>query len=112
MSPHRLFHLVPEAGWRGTGEAYAPDSLRTEGFVHLSTAAQVAGTAGRFFADVDDLLVLHVEVPTDDPHLRWEPAEGPRGTDDFPHYHRALPRHYVVATSRWRSGADRLGRES
>lgn len=109
-----LFHLVPAAQWRQPEghDVYAPDSLATEGFVHLSTAEQVAGTAALFFAGVPDLLVLQVEVPDDDPHLRWEPNDGPRGVEDFPHYHRALPLAYVVGRSRWRSGDHPLGSES
>lgn len=110
----RLFHLVPESVWRDAegAEHYSPASLAGEGFVHLSTAEQVAGTAALFFADTPDLLVLEVEIPADDPHLRWEPNEGPRGVEDFPHYHRALPTAYVVSASRWRSGDYRLGHES
>ncbi|MET1133942.1 MAG: DUF952 domain-containing protein [Aeromicrobium sp.] len=109
-----LFHLVPAARWHRTEghEVYEPDSLATEGFVHLSTADQVAGTAALFFAGVPDLLVLEVDIPRNDPHLRWEPHDGPRGVEDFPHYHRALPLAYVVGQSRWRSGAEPLGPES
>ena len=109
-----LFHLVPAERWRRLEghETYAPDSLATEGFVHLSTAAQVEGTAQRFFAGVPDLLVLEVEIPRDDPHLRWEANDGPHGVEEFPHYHRALPLAYVAGRSRWRSGGNPLGRES
>ncbi|SKB07829.1 DUF952 domain-containing protein [Aeromicrobium choanae] len=109
-----LFHLVPAARWRLTEgrPAYEPDSLATEGFVHLSTAGQVAGTAARFFAGVPDLLLLEVEIPEDDPRLRWEPSDGPRGVEEFPHYHGVLPLAYVVGRSRWRSGAEPLGPES
>jgi uncharacterized protein (DUF952 family) len=114
MTTHRLFHLVPEDRWRETAEHvdYAPDSLVSEGFIHLSTADQVAGTAERFFAGVEDLLVLEVTIADDDPYLRWEPAVGPRGLEDFPHYHHRLPLARITAASRWRSGEDQLGRES
>lgn len=109
-----LFHLVPAAPWRLTEgrETYEPDSLATEGFVHLSTADQVAGTAALFFAGVPDVLLLEVEIPDDDPLLRWEAGAGPRGVEEFPHYHGALPLVYVVGRSRWRSGAEPLGPES
>lgn len=112
VTSDRLFHLVSESVWREVGDAYAPASLGTEGFVHLSTAEQVAGTAALFFAGVEDLLVLRIDVPAGDPLLRWEAAEGPRGTEDFPHYHGPIPRSWVVRRSRWRSGAEALGRES
>ena len=110
----RLFHLIPADDWRAWEgrDEYAPASLASEGFVHLSTAAQVPGTAGLFFAGVDDLLVLEIEVPDADERLRWEPNEGPRGVEEFPHWFGPIPLAWVVGASRLRSGVRPLGRES
>ena len=109
-----LFHLLATSTWDVVreGVTYAPDSLRTEGFVHLSTAEQVAGSAALFFAEVDDLTVLRVELSADDPHLRWEPGSGPRGTEDFPHYHAPLPVSSITSASKFRSHGQSLGWES
>jgi len=110
----RLFHLIAAddwQAWRGRPE-YAPDSLASEGFVHLSTAAQVPGTASLFFAGVDDLVALEIEVPEGDPRLRWEAAEGPRGVEEFPHFHGPIPLAWVAAASTVRSGVGPLGHES
>lgn len=59
-----------------------------DGFIHLSTAAQVRTTAAKHFAGRDDLLLLDVSVALLDPAaLRWEPA---RGGALFPHLYGPL----------------------
>lgn len=103
-----ICHLVGAAEWRsGT---YRPASLDTEGFVHLSTVAQLLGTANRFYPGRTDLLVLLVE-PAALPDLRWEaPSPGPAGTTapigTFPHSYTALPPEAVVAVHPFPAGPD------
>lgn len=50
----RLFHIVSSAVWSalGAGDQYRPPSLTEEGFVHLSYAEQVLGTAERLYRDL------------------------------------------------------------
>lgn len=110
----RLFHLIPADAWRAWEgrDEYAPASLATEGFVHLSTAAQVPGTAALFFAGVEDLVVLEIDLPDDDERLRWEASDGPRGVEEFPHWFGPIPLAHVVDASILRSGVRPLGRES
>ena len=52
----RLFHIVSSAVWSALTPAgdYRPASLADEGFVHLSYADQVLGTANRFYRDLAD----------------------------------------------------------
>lgn len=57
------------------------DDLR-DGFIHLSAAAQVAGTRAKWFAGE---AVILLEVRADD--LRWEAS---RGGALFPHLYRPL----------------------
>lgn len=90
----RLFHLVPgdqAAELRGT---YAPASLASEGFVHLSFRAQLQGTLDLHFAGVQRVYVLELEPDRVTGDLRLEPS---RGGADFPHLYRALERDDVVA---------------
>lgn len=70
----------------------APVDL-ADGYIHLSTAAQVTGTAARHFAGEGDLVLLALDAARLGPALRWEPA---RGGELFPHLYRPLMRDDVV----------------
>ncbi len=89
----RLFHILPRPAWRRAVAAgrYAPPSLETEGFIHLSTAAQVGPTRARFFDGVPDLCLLELDGAILGSALHWADVvheDGSRGR--FPHLHRAL----------------------
>jgi uncharacterized protein (DUF952 family) len=58
-----------------------------DGYVHFSTAAQVAETAAKYFADESDLVLLALNADTLGEALRWEPS---RGGALFPHLYRPL----------------------
>lgn len=64
----------------------APVDL-ADGYIHLSTAAQVTGTAARHFAGEGDLVLLALDADALGAALRWEPS---RGGQLFPHLYRAL----------------------
>ncbi len=64
----------------------APVDL-ADGFIHFSTAAQVAETAARHFADVEGLWLIAVDEASLGPNLRWEAS---RGGADFPHLYAPL----------------------
>ena len=68
--------------------AGAPVDL-ADGYIHFSTAAQVAETAARYFAGADDLVLAAVEAAPLGAALKWEPS---RGGDLFPHLYRRLRR--------------------
>lgn len=85
-----VYKILRPAEWealRERGEtAGAPVDL-ADGYVHLSTAAQVAETAARHFAGEDGLTLLALEEATLGSALRWEPS---RGGALFPHLHGPL----------------------
>ena len=85
-----LLHLVPTADWDASviDGAYRPPSLEAEGFVHLSTPDQVEATRARYYAEVDDLLVVSVDAAAVGDALVWEDSSG-HGT--FPHHYGRLP---------------------
>ena len=58
-----------------------------DGFVHFSTAAQVAETAAKHFADEGGLWLLAVDPAALGNNLRWEAS---RGGADFPHLYAPL----------------------
>jgi uncharacterized protein (DUF952 family) len=92
-----LFHLVDREAWALSAAAvsYAPSSLATEGFIHLSTEVQLLRTAERFYTGREDLVVLSIEEARLAVPVRYEPVHG----DSFPHLYGALPREVVVAVT-------------
>ena len=60
---------------------------RTDGYVHLSTAAQVIETVRRHFADMGGLVLAAADAEALGAGLRFEPS---RGGDLFPHLYRDL----------------------
>ena len=73
--------------------AGAPVDL-ADGFIHLSTQAQLAETLAKHFAGQDDLHLAAVDLDALDDVIRWEPS---RGGQLFPHIYAPLPLSAVVA---------------
>ena len=86
-----IYKICPEPLWREAERegrfAGAPVDLQ-DGYIHLSTAAQVAATASRHFAGRNDLLLVGVDPAALGGQLRYEPS---RGGDLFPHRDGTLP---------------------
>jgi uncharacterized protein (DUF952 family) len=88
--PRFVYNLCRRPDWlaaekRGRYEGSADD--RRDGFIHFSTAAQVAESATRHRAGVADLVLLIVEASRLGPALKWEPS---RGGQLFPHLYGPL----------------------
>ena len=73
------------------------------GYVHLSTAEQVAGTLDAHFAGRDDLFLAAVDLDQAGEAVRWEPSR--RGAL-FPHLYGRLSRDLVPASGPLQRGAD------
>jgi uncharacterized protein (DUF952 family) len=67
-----------------------------DGYIHLSTAAQLTETVDKHFAGQDGLWVAAVDLPALGEAVRWEPS---RGGALFPHLYAELPLDAVVAYS-------------
>lgn len=81
-----VFHITTRTAWElaaGAG-VYRTGSLDTEGFIHCSTAEQVAATANRLFAGRTDVVLLCIDAARLGSTLRYEPAADLPGTV-FPH---------------------------
>ncbi|GAB4397102.1 MAG: DUF952 domain-containing protein [Microscillaceae bacterium] len=91
-----LLHICPRPDWvqAQTGGAYLPPSLREEGFIHLSTPAQIAGTARLFFEGQSNLVLLFIANEAIAKDLRWENTTG--GETLFPHLYAPLPLEAVL----------------
>lgn len=86
-----IYKICSAGSWREAEEAGAfagaPVDL-ADGFIHLSTAAQVAETAARHFAGQPDLVLVTLDQAALGDGLRYEVS---RGGDRFPHLFGALP---------------------
>lgn len=74
-----IYKICPRALWReaeAAGQFTGAPIDRQDGFIHFSTAAQVAETAARHFAGQDDLLLVAVEAEALGDGLRYEPSRG------------------------------------
>ncbi len=88
-----IYHITTAAAWSDAQllDEYTVFSLISEGFIHLSTEAQVLGTADRFYADVTGLVLLQVDETRCSAEIRWEaPAEAPASDARFPHLYGPL----------------------
>lgn len=86
-----IYKICDSALWREAERAgvFAGAPVdHADGFIHFSTAAQVAETAARHFAGKEDLLLLAVDAAVLGPALRYEPS---RGGQLFPHLYGTLP---------------------
>ena len=59
-----------------------------DGFIHFSTATQVAETAAKHFAGQRDLVLVAFDADVLGEKLKWEPS---RGGALFPHLYASLP---------------------
>jgi uncharacterized protein (DUF952 family) len=86
-----IYKVCDRAAWRAAeqGEMYRGSAadLR-DGFIHFSTAAQLAGTLVKHFAQQRDLLLVAVDANMLGSTLKWEAS---RGGDQFPHLYGDLP---------------------
>ncbi|RZT88628.1 uncharacterized protein (DUF952 family) [Pseudonocardia sediminis] len=103
-----LLHLCTPADWRAalTSGSVAPPSLQEVGFVHLSTAEQVALPAQRLFAGRRDMVLLVLDRAAIDRagiEVRWKPGvPGDPESMRFPHAYGALPASAVLTVLPYR----------
>lgn len=86
--------IAAEAAAAGT-VASMPIDLK-DGYVHLSTAAQLPETLALHFRSRGDLVLLAVRTEAVAGALKWEPS---RGGDLFPHLYGPLPMSAVAWTA-------------
>lgn len=92
-----VFKITDEVTWRqacrtGSVEGSA-DDVR-DGYIHLSAAHQLAGTAAKHFRGKPGLMLLVIDAATLGSALRWETS---RGGDLFPHLYGPL----AIASVLW-----------
>jgi lysophospholipase L1-like esterase/uncharacterized protein (DUF952 family) len=99
-----VYHLVAPEEWPGAGE-YRPASLAAEGFVHLSFADQVLGSANRHLPHAGELIAVQLDPVAIGAEIRIEDSYGSGAA--FPHAYGPLP--VSAATGRHRLRRDDTG---
>ena len=108
MQVRTIYKLIKAAEWEAAwaeGVYRGSEQDQRDGFIHLSTAAQIAETARKHFSGASDLVLLAIDTDmieklhapqneggkagqSEGSPLRWEPS---RGGDLFPHLYALLP---------------------
>jgi uncharacterized protein (DUF952 family) len=96
MMPEELiFKIVGAAEWElaiADGVFRGAEIDLSDGYIHFSSAAQVAETAAQHFAGRDDLILVAIDATRLGDSLKWEPS---RGGDLFPHFYGELDLEFV-----------------
>ncbi|UFN44328.1 DUF952 domain-containing protein [Nocardioides okcheonensis] len=107
--PDRIFHIATDADWRRALETgtYTTSTvgrtLAEEGFIHASRRDQVQGVFDRYYAGLDEHLVL---LTIDPRRLDAEVRVDPVGDDTYAHVHGPINRSAVLEAT----PLDRRGR--
>lgn len=86
-----LYKICTHAEWSAAVDAgvFTGSAVdRADGFIHLSSRAQVEETARRHFPGGEELVLVEIDDAALGPALRWEPS---RGGALFPHVYGDLP---------------------
>ena len=100
-----IYHLLTRAEWDAARAAaeYRSASLATEGFVHFSFVDQVAGSANRFYRDVDDLVAVQCDPNLIGAEIVVEDTYG--SGVGFPHVYGPIPVTAAIAVHALRRDA-------
>jgi len=95
-----VYKVLSSSEWsaaRASGTYGGSADDQRDGFIHFSTAEQLAETLRKHFAGKRELVLLWVDTEAVDPASawRWEPS---RGGALFPHLYAQLP---SSAVQRW-----------
>ncbi len=101
-----VYKILPAATWHAAeshGEFSGAGIDLKDGFIHLSSAAQVQKTIDLYFASVPDLLLVAFRTESMGESLRWESPLGDaiseeRKRQTFPHYYGKLSTTQVAWT--------------
>lgn len=96
MADRYAYKLLDAAEWRralAEGVFLGSEVDLADGYIHLSTAAQLDETARKHFAGRTDLMRLTVDLDALGDAVVWEPS---RGGDLFPHIYGPMPTTSVI----------------
>jgi len=90
-----IYHITTRVDWQrqATAATYIAESLHTEDFIHLSEEHQVEGVLDRYYQNVPDLLLLHVDPRKLTAELKYELATN---NELFPHLYGPIDKVAIV----------------
>jgi uncharacterized protein (DUF952 family) len=96
VSVRKIYKICPASAWREAERQGvfrgSQDDLR-DGFIHFSTASQVAEIARKHFSGQTDLFLIEVDADALGERLKWERS---RNHELFPHLYGELDLGAVV----------------
>ena len=105
-----IYHIAAVADWeRAVRDGQYTTSTRgltlaEQGFIHASTAAQVALVANAFYRDVPDLVLLVIDPERVEPEIRYERVPGQDAP--YPHIYGPLNTDAVAEARPFPPGPD------
>jgi len=105
-----IYHIAAASDWeraRRDGQCTMSTRGRTlaeEGFIHASTAGQVALVANAFYRGEPGLLLLVIDTDLVGPEIRYEHVPGQ--SQPYPHIYGPLNTSAVVETRPFQPGPD------
>ncbi len=73
---------------------YEAPSLQLEGFIHCSTLAQLKATAERYYSEVPEIMVYHIDENLLNSELKYEMATI---GESFPHIYGSINKNAIVS---------------
>lgn len=98
MSNRLIFHMCKRSDWQAAqkgGLYHGSGDDIADGFMHFSTAEQLAESAARHRKGVTGLILIAIDPEVLGDALKWEPS---RGGQLFPHLYGALDVSKVART--------------
>lgn len=98
MSNALIYHIAEKINWERakSSNSYSTASLDSEGFIHMSTAQQLASTYLKYYRNKSGLVVLEIDPMALGDQLKWEKT--PEGEGPFPHLYGTLHTNAVLDT--------------
>ena len=91
-----IYHITTREAWTKASEtgSYVTPSLKEEGFIHCSELSQVEDIRSRFYAGVQDLVLLTIDTEKLRSQLIFEWSPSVQNT--FPHIYGPINTDAVV----------------
>jgi uncharacterized protein (DUF952 family) len=90
-----IYHITTQDHWDAlaNSDSYAPTAYAAEKFIHCCEAHQLEGVLARYFNDIKNRVVLHLDETKLKAPLLYEPS---MNQELFPHLYGAINKNAIV----------------